>query len=418
MARKPVTRVGNPLYPEHPVAEHQWRVDRARRIMTEDRLDVLLVGRNVNVFYFTGTRFVFVGMDAPVALAPQSTAFITRDADVYCQRFGPFDTDETGLHTTTSASVEFYDDEMELVNILRDYGVARGARVGTEWGSGLCLGINPIKFLKLKQRLETELGVELVDGTTTVWRCMSVKSALEIERMKVAVNAAARSMERVYQAIKVGMTEVQVSQMASRFMLEEGGDKVNHAQVMSEGESGISLMSCDAVDRTIERGWIHLDMGARYRRYASDINRGIFLGREPTADERRLYGVRVAVSELLDRSIKPGVAIDDVLADMKTFVERQGVVLKEIGGAAFGGHCIGLEPYQHPNLIPSWAQPEFAGPDGKARFEPGMMYTYEMALELPGSDSRAFFNIEDDVLVTETGVENMCGSLSRELQVK
>src|SRR5687767_1762435 len=137
MARKRVARTSPPLYPEHPLDEHQWRIARARQMMAADGLDALLVGRNVNVFYFTGSRFVFVGMDAPVALAPQTTAVITRDADIYCQRFGPFDTDEVGLHTTTSESLEYYDDEFELVNILRDYGVGRGARIGTEWGSGL-----------------------------------------------------------------------------------------------------------------------------------------------------------------------------------------------------------------------------------------------------------------------------------------
>jgi Xaa-Pro aminopeptidase len=387
-------------------------------MMAADGLDALLIGRNVNVFYFTGSRFVFVGMDAPVALAPQTTAVITPDADIYCQRFGPFDTDEVGLHTTTSESLEYYDDEFELVNILRDYGVGRGARVGTEWGAGLCLGINPIKFMKLQQRLCDELGVELVDGTTTLWKIMAVKSPLEIERMRVAVGAAARAMTRIYEVIELGMSEVDVARLASRFMLEEGGDKVSHAQVMAEGESGTSLMSCDAVDRPIGRGWVHLDMGCKFRRYGSDINRGIFLGREPTADERRLYAVRVAVSELLDRSIKPGAAIDDVLGEMKAYVESQGCLVKEIGGVLFAGHHIGLEPYQHPNLVPTSAQPEFAGPDGLARFEPGMMYTYEMALELPGSTSTAFFNIEDNVVVTDSGVENMCGSLTRELQVK
>ena len=45
-----------------------------------------------------------------------------------------------------------------------------------------------------------------------------------------------------------------------------------------------------------------------------------------------------------------------------------------------------------------------------------MMFTYEMPIKLPGSE--ASFNIEDDIVVTDTGVENMTAMLPRELRVR
>lgn len=416
MARKKVKRTTGPLYPEHPLSEHQHRLKRARKIMKEDRLDALVFSRNVNVFYATGSRFVFVGFDAPLALAPQSAAIFTQDADIYCQRFGPFDSDAVGLHTTVSESMEFYDDELELVNILSDYGIGKGHRIGIEWGPGLCTGINPIKFWELEKRIINELGAELVDATTTIWKITAIKSTLEIERMRVAVAAAARAMERIYEEIDIGMSEVDVARRVSTFMLEEGADKITHAQVMSVGQ-GPNLLSNDALDRKIEKGFVHLDLGCKYRRYGSDINRGIFLGRAPTKNEEKLYGCRLGVNEVMDKMIRPGVCMDDVLQAMNEYAQSCGCIMKEIGGYLFGGHGIGLEPYQHPNLLPSQAQPEFCNKQGKVLFEEGMMFTYEMAIELPGSDC-PFFNIEDDVVVTDSGVENMNAMLSRELRVK
>ncbi|HBY96052.1 MAG: Xaa-Pro peptidase family protein [Ardenticatenaceae bacterium] len=416
MARRTLTRTSPPLFPEHPESEHRWRIDRARSIMREHNIDALVLSRNVNVFYATGSRFVFVAKDGPVGIAPQSAAIITQDADVYCQRFGPFDSDEVALHTTLSESLEQYTDEMELVGILNDYGVRRGDRVGFEWGPGLCTGINPLKFETLKQRIENEVGAEVVDSTPTLWKLTAVKSPLEVERMKVAVAAAARAMERVYDAIEIGMNELEVSRMVSRFMLEEGGEGVGHAQVMARGDGTLRFGSCNALDRAIERGWVNLDIGATYKRYHSDINRGLFLGREPTADERKLYEVRVGADEVLDRVIKPGVCVDDALAAMKQYIEDQSCVLQENRGVLFGGHGIGMESYQRPNLAPSSAMPELQNADGKVLFEPGMMFTYEMPIRLPGSD--AFFNVEDDVVVTETGVENMNAMIGRDLRVK
>jgi Xaa-Pro aminopeptidase len=418
MARKTLERSGSPLYPDHPESEHQWRLERARKMMANDNLDAMVLGRNVNVFYMSGSRFVFVGLDAPVALAPQSTVTITPDADIYSQRFGPFDTDEVALHTTNNQHLELYDDEFELINILKDHGIGRGARIGIEWGPGLTHGINPLKFLKLKQAAEQDLGVEFVDANPTVWKMTAVKSEYEQGCMRVAVNAASRAMERVYEAIELGMNELEVSRMVSQFMLEEGGEKITHAQVMAEGDAALSLMSCDAVDRPIGRGWVHLDIGAKYRRYGSDINRGIFLGREPTANEQRLYEVRKGINEVMDRTIKPGVSMDSLIQGVTEYVESNGCRLKEIGGVSFLGHAIGLEPYQHPNLVPSSVQPEFQNHRGEVLFEKGMMFTYEMAVELPGASNMPFFNIEDNVVVTETGVENMNADLSRELRVK
>lgn len=415
MARKSINRTVEPLYPEHPLSEHQWRLERARRFMQEDSLDALLLGRNVNVFYMSGSRFVFVGKDAPMAIVPQTTAIVTQEADIYCQRFGPFDTDEVGLHTTTCESLEYYDDELELVNILRDYGIGQGHRIGTEWGPGLCLGINPLKFLSLKERIEKDLGAEVVDATQTIWKMMAVKSDLEVERMRKAVQAAARAMNRLLDTIKIGMNEIEVARMVSRFMLDEGGEQVSHAQVMSRG-SGMRFGSCDALDRPVERGWVNLDIGCKVSRYGSDINRGIFLGREPTEDEVKLYDCRKGINEYLDGAIKPGVSMDSVLTGMKDYVESQGCELLKNRGAYFGGHSLGLEPYQHPNMGPSETQPEFQNEDGLVLFEKGMMFTYEMPIRLPGSE--ASFNVEDDVVVTDTGVENMNTEISREMRVR
>ena len=225
-------------------------------------------------------------------------------------------------------------------------------------------------------------------------------------------------MERTYDLIEVGMNEVDVARMVSRFMLEEGADSVTHAQVMAEGDGSEAFLSCNALDRPVQPGWVHLDIGGKYKRYGSDINRGVFLEREPTAAEEKLYECRTGMNELMDRVIKPGVAIDDLLEEMRGFAESRGCVLSELNGTLFGGHGIGLEPYQRPNLVPSTAQPEFAGSDGRVRFQPGMMFTYEMPVELPGADHMPFFNTEDNVVVTETGVENLNADLSRELRVK
>jgi len=418
MSAKTIERPRAPLFPDHPQEEHDRRVARTRSLMAEEGLNAVIFARNVNVYYMTGSRFVFVGFDSPFAMVPQTTSIITADADIYCQRFGPFDSDDVSIDTTLSESIELYDSELELPRILSDYGIEQGARIGIEWGTGMCTGINPLLFLELRDKLEQDLGVELVDSNPLVRTLMSVKSPLEIERMSTAVGAAARAMNRLYDKVELGMQAREVARIVSQLMIEEGAEFPNHAQVMSEGDGSQELKSCDPVDQPLAAGWVHLDFGCKVRRYASDINRGLFLGREPTQREREIYDVRRGVNDLLDTLIKPGVSIESVVVAAKDYVESKGLEFSMMGGQPFCGHSIGVENYIGPNLVPFAAQPRLIGAGDDLVFEPGMMFTFECTVTPPGGEKAPFFNVEDDVVVTEDGVRNMSAEVSRDLVVK
>jgi Xaa-Pro aminopeptidase len=68
--------------------------------------------------------------------------------------------------------------------------------------------------------------------------------------------------------------------------------------------------------------------------------------------------------------------------------------------------------------VSSEAQPELQNEEGKVFFEPGMMFACEMVVELPGSTPMPDFNVEDDVVVTETSVQNVNATLRRDFRVK
>ena len=74
-------------------------------------------------------------------------------------------------------------------------------------------------------------------------------------------------------------------------------------------------------------------------------------------------------------------------------------------GRAFGhgtGHGLGLEVHEEPRIVRRYAQ-ESAGRDASAEaVQPGMVFTIEPGAYFPGWGG---VRIEDDVLVTERGVE-------------
>jgi Xaa-Pro aminopeptidase len=381
-----------------------------RKIMKQENLDALLLARNVDVFYATGIRFVFVVDDTP--LVPQSTALITQDEVIYSGRLGPFDTTAVAVDTSVVDLFEYVDTELQLVDIMKKYGVGKGDRIGTEIGEGRPLGILPTTFEALKKRVWDKLSAQFVDAHAAIWKMRAVKSKTEVERMRKAVVASAKAMERCYGIVEIGMNELELARRASMFMLEEGAEKISHAQVMAHyDDEPLPFDSCAPLDRKIRPGYVSLDLGARCQGYTADVNRGIMLGRKLTEDERKLYECRVGFDELMEKSIKPGVSTDELLTKAVEYVTESGCTIAE----RWAGHGIGLEIHERPELAPAVAQPEFQNDSGQVILEPGMTFTFEPAIT---RGKYTGFDIEDDIVVTDTGCEVMNAFLGRELCIK
>lgn len=420
MSRLSLARPRPPKFPEHPVEEHELRVARARRLMEIAGIDALVVSRNVNVYYLSGSRFFGVFFENTPAIVPQSMVIITKDADIYGQRFGPFDSDDVGYDTTCNASFEHFDSELELASILADYGIGAGMRVGIEWGRESSTGINPVKFLELRDQLERDLGVEIVDSTSLMRRLVSIKSPLEIERTARAVSASSRALNRVFEEIELGMSATELSHRIMRYQMEEGAESSYLAEVMGEGDGASQLFSTMPVDAPVEPGWVQFDISAVVGRYHSDVNRGLFLGRKPTQLELDAYAVRRGVNDLLDVRIKPGVSIDAVVREAQEWVEGTGFRIGAMGGSPFVGHSLGMEFYIGPNIVPRSIQPELVGigAEEDVVFEEGMVFAFECSIQHPSGERLPFFNVEDNAVVTADGVRVLSDELSRELVVR
>lgn len=398
-----VRRKAPPLYPEYPREEFEWRAERTRRLMEEDDLDALMLTQNLHVYYSTGMQSVSVCRpDHPY---PQPTVIITQD-DVVLVRRGRPEADSIGVDTSWVENLEYIGDETDLAAVLKAYGVGRGYRIGTELGPGMRNGLTPFNLGIVRQRVWDEMSAQIVDGSTTIWKMRAVKSKLEVDRMRRSVAATARAMDQCLDIAEEGMNQLDLARKAAVFMLEEGATMVDNMQVYDPPFSG-----CMALDREIEAGYIGLDLSAIYKYYISDLYRLALLGREPTEEERKLYDCRAGVNEVLEEAIRPGVSTDEVVAEMKAYVEERGCVVGE--GA---GHGIGLEAHEQPGLYPAALQPEFRNEEGEIIIEEGMMFALEPSIRLPGL--RWGFNCEDNVVVTGSGCENMTSMLSRELRVK
>jgi Xaa-Pro aminopeptidase len=233
-------------------------------------------------------------------------------------------------------------------------------------------------------------GLELVPRTGLVERLRAVKDDGELEAFRRACAITDRMFARLVGEVRfVGRPERDVAWDITRLYHEEGAEAEAFEAIVGSGPTG-ARPHARAGDRLIGEGeLIVIDTGCRVGGYASDYTRTLATG-ELDGEMREAYDVVLAAQQAGLDAIRAGESGLDVDA------AARGVIEAGAFAGTFGhglGHGLGLDVHESPRLSTE-------SPDTLAA---GNIVTVEPGVYLPG---RFGIRIEDDVIVTETGIEN------------
>jgi Xaa-Pro aminopeptidase len=250
------------------------------------------------------------------------------------------------------------------------------------------------------------------------------KDPQEIEAMRTAAAITVAGFEKGLGHVRSGAGEWEIEAEVEGEFRRRGALGPSFGTIVGSGANACVLHYTEN-DRRMEAGeLVLLDAGAEWRMYSGDITRTVPVSGRFSPRQREIYEVVESARQAAVDAVAPGLRTDELhLAAVGAIVRG----LLDLGVLS-GSFDELLEAKAHeayfPHRTSHWLGLNTHDPGDYARggtprpLEPGMVLTVEPGLYFPPDGDSPYagigIRIEDDVLVTPDGGENLTESLPTE----
>ncbi|MGI9350597.1 MAG: M24 family metallopeptidase [Rhizobiaceae bacterium] len=226
------------------------------------------------------------------------------------------------------------------------------------------------------------------------------KTLEEIALQKKAIEISEAALEATLAEVRIGQTETEIQAILLRQLFGCGANGLAFDPIVAAGDNAALPHATARSDYEVKRGdALLIDFGGSYGGYHADITRTFFVG-EVSEYDRAFYDTVLAANERGRSVTKSGMTahqVDDAVQ----------LVLENSQFSEFAlhktGHGLGLDVHEAPHIMRG----------NQEVLESGVVFTVEPGLYRQGECG---VRIEDDVLVTEDGIECLT-SFPRELRI-
>jgi Xaa-Pro aminopeptidase len=147
-----------------------------------------------------------------------------------------------------------------------------------------------------------------------------------------------------------------------------------------------------------------MDYGSDVEYYASDITRTWPVSGKFTAEQEKMYRCVLEARNAIIAAMKPGVSIESLKQVAEPVYAKYGYGENFESSGRYIGHFVGISVHDVGSITGPWASRPFVA---------GTVFNVEPILEFP--DRKIHLRLEDTILITEGGAENLTASVPAEL---
>ena len=353
--------------------ERRGRIEKARRLMAENKIDALYLEAGSSLFYYTGITWsrtermfamVLPREGEPVYVAPGFEEERAREQIRFGDDIRRWEEDESPYKV--------------VAGIFKDHGIRTG-RIGFE---------ETVRFFLFDGVRKEAPALEYVDATAVTAGCRMIKSPAEIALMQKANDVTIEAFKATVAGLHEGMTpaEFRANCAAAHQALGfSGGVMVNFGKYSAFPHGSTLLQNLRNGDIII------MDGGCSVEGYRSDITRTLVFG-DPSDRQREIWNIERKAQDAAFAAAQVGATCESVDAAARKVITDAGFGpdYKVPGLPHRTGHGIGLDGHEWTNFVRG----------NTTKIEPGMCFSDEPMLTIYGEFG---VRLEDCLYVTEDG---------------
>ena len=360
------------------VDERRGRIEKARRLMAEQKIDALMLTGGTSMVYFTGMQWGLSERMTAVIIPAKGEAFIVtprfeEERTLEQARTGPL-----GAGTQVMTWEEHESPSERVAQGLRAAGVASGS-LGVE---------ETVRFVFSNMVATAAPAIRITSGTPVTAGCRTVKDPHELALMRLASQVTLKAYEAAWKALADGMTQNEFADLVAKA----------HSQLGFTGGAGVQVGEYSALPhgsvqpQVIREGTILLiDGGCKVEGYSSDISRTFVLGKA-TDRMNSVFDLELRAQSAALAAARPGVECQAVDAAARKVIEDGGFGPGYKFFTHRVGHGMGMDGHEWPYLVKG----------NTLALQPGMTFSDEPGIYIPGEFG---CRLEDDMVITEAGAE-------------
>jgi Xaa-Pro aminopeptidase len=269
---------------------------------------------------------------------------------------------------------------------------------------------NPARRRLLKRLKSLSKNLEIVDLRAELAHLRMIKQPVELEAMQAAIDITGETIHAITSTDRTTFAyEYELEAEVTRGFRRRGASGHAFEPIVAGGKRACTLHNVANNAALGVDELVILDIGAEYQHYAADISRTISL-QAPTTRQQQVYDAVLGVQAYGFKILKPGMTMQEFELNIQ---ESMAEALQKLDLITEPDQASIRRYYPHATSHYMGLNVHDAG-DYSLPFVPGIVMTVEPGIYIP--EEGIGVRIEDDVLITENGIQILSDAIPRHLE--